>query len=285
MAELGRSGQHPPADLRSASPTVDHAAKVRDFIRGELGLKPRHLQVYEQSFTHRSWVHEQGLEPHHSNERLEFLGDVVLGLAVTEALLTRYSTADEGDLSKMKAQLGSRATLGEVGRRLDLGRFLKMGRGEEHARSQNLASLLGNAMEALTGAIFLDLGYETAAKFVVNTLEPEFARDLVALDYKSVLQEFAQRRFRTPPHYQVLRTVGPEHRKTFEVLMKLNGRVYGRGRGHTKKDAEQDAARHTLQRFGYKAGEVPQQPEAAPLADESKAPWWWPFGKRKERLI
>ncbi len=262
---------------------LDHAGKVREFIRGELKLKARHMSVYEQAFTHRSWVHEQNLETHMSNERLEFLGDVVLGLGITESLLTRYSTADEGDLSKMKAQLGSRATLGEVGRRMDLGRFLRMGRGEEHARSQNLASLLGNAFEALTGAIFLDLGYEVAARFVVTTLEPEFGRDLVALDYKSVLQEFAQRRFRTPPHYQVMRTVGPEHRKTFEVLMKLNGRVYGRGRGHTKKDAEQDAARHTLQRFGYQAGSN-SQPEAAPL-EEPKRPWFWPFAKRKERLI
>lgn len=265
-----------------ASP--EYRSKLTAFLRDELGIRPRQIEVYEQAFTHRSLIHENNWEAHRSNERLEFLGDSVLGLAVVTELTKRYGSADEGDLSKMKAQLGSRATLGEVGRRLDLGRFLRMGRGEEHAKSQNLASLLGNAMEALTGAIFLDIGYEPAAKFVVNTLEPEFARDLVALDYKSVLQEFAQRRFRTPPHYHVLRTVGPEHRKTFEVLMKLNGRVYGRGRGHTKKDAEQDAARHTLQRFGYKAGETPQQPAAAPL-EEPKAPWYWPWGRRKERLI
>ncbi|MDD5305150.1 MAG: putative dsRNA-binding protein, partial [Elusimicrobia bacterium] len=102
-------------------------------------------------------------------------------------------------------------------------------------------------------------------------------------DYKSVLQEFAQRRFHAAPFYQVLRAQGPEHRKTFDLVVKLNGKVYGRGHGHTKKDAEQDAARHTLERFRYHA-ETALQPAVAPL-DEPKRNWW-PFRRRKsERLI
>jgi ribonuclease-3 len=162
---------------------------------------------------------------------------------------------------------------------------LKMGRGEEIARSQNLPSLMGNTFEALIGAIYLDKGFEAAAKYVTNCLEPEFNKDLVAKDYKSVLQEFAQRRFHTAPHYQVMRTFGPEHSKQFEVLMKLNGRVYGRGRGHTKKEAEQDAARHTLERFNYQQN-PDRQPEVAPIEAAQPAPWYWPFGQRKrERLI
>jgi len=264
---------------------LDYQSKLKNFLKNDLGINPGHLQVYEQAFTHRSLVHELNLEPHDSNERLEFLGDSVLGLAITEALLTRYSTADEGDLSKMKAQLGSRATLGEVARRMNLTTCLKMGRGEEIARSQNLPSLMGNTFEALIGAVYLDKGFEAAAKYVIKCLEPEFNKDLVAKDYKSVLQEFAQRRFHTAPHYQVMRTFGPEHRKQFEVLMKLNGRVYGRGRGHTKKDAEQDAARHTLERFNYQQN-PDRQPEVAPIESAPPPPWYWPFGKRKqERLI
>jgi len=253
------------------------------FLKKELGLRPQNIGVYEQAFTHRSLIHEQGLEAHRSNERLEFLGDVVLGLAITEALLRRYPSADEGDLSKMKAQLGSRATLGGVAARMNLGRFMKVGRGEEIARSQNLPSLIGNAFEALTGAVYLDLGFETAAKFVVGCLEPEFEKDLVAKDYKSVLQEFAQRRFHVAPYYHVLRAHGPEHRKTFEVLVKLNGKIYGRGRGHTKKDGEQDAARHTLERFRYHA-ETDIQPALEPLEEPRRT--WWPFSRRKsDRLI
>ena len=253
------------------------------FLRKECGVRPQNIGVYEQAFTHRSLVHEQGLETHQSNERLEFLGDVVLGLAITAALLRRYPSADEGDLSKMKAQLGSRATLGEVAKRMNLGRFMKVGRGEEIARSQNLPSLIGNAFEALTGAVYLDLGFVTAAKFVVRCLEPEFERDLVALDYKSVLQEFAQRRFHVAPYYHVMHAHGPEHRKTFEVLVKLNGKVYGRGRGHTKKDGEQDAARHTLERFRYHA-ETGIQPAVQPLEEAHRS--WWPFSRKKtERLI
>ena len=261
----------------------NYPVALTKFLKEELKLAPKHYNVYEQAFTHRSWVHENNLETHMSNERLEFLGDVVLGLAITEALITRYATADEGDLSKMKAQLGSRATLGEVGKRIDLGRFLRLGRGEEHTRTQNYGSLLGNAFEALVGAAYLDLGFPPAADFVVRTLEPEFGKNLVAQDYKSVLQEFAQRRFHAPPHYQVVRTHGPEHRKMFEIVMRLNGKIYGRGRGHTKKDAEQDAARHTLQRFGYD-GEKAAAPAAAPL-EETKRKWYWPWQRRPERLI
>lgn len=252
--------------------------KLKRYLKQELGLKLMKMGVYEQAFRHRSFVHEHNMAKHESNERLEFLGDTVLGLAITEDLLTRYPTSEEGDLSKMKAQLGSRQTLGEVARRMKLTDYLRMGRGEENARSQNLPSLMGNTFEALVGAIYLDRGYTEAAKFVVRSLEPEFQKDLVGQDYKSVLQEYAQRRFHVPPHYQVLRTFGPEHRKSFEVIMKLNGRVYGRGRGQTKKDGEQSAAMHALRRFGYQQSQASQPAVSPPVVPQRR--WFWPFGSR-----
>jgi len=262
----------------------DYHSDLKKFLISDLGIKPRRLEIYEQSFMHRSIVHEQNMDTHQSNERLELLGDSVLGLAITASLLKRYPTAEEGDLSKMKAQLGSRQTLGEVSRRLGLSAFLRVGRGEELSRSNSLPSLIGNAFEALVGAVFLDCGYEAAADCVIRWLEPEFAKDLIAQDYKSVLQEYTQRRFHSPPFYQVLRTYGPEHRKTFEVAMKLNGRVYGRGRGHTKKDAEQDAARLTLRRMGYQPGQAEQPVQVS--IEQPKRRWYWPFGRKKEeRLI
>lgn len=262
-----------------------YRAKLTSFLRDELGIKPRNIEVYDQAFTHRSLIHENNWEAHRSNERLEFLGDSVLGLAVVTELTKRYGSADEGDLSKMKAQLGSRATLGGVAQRLQLGRFLQVGRGEESARAQNLPSLVGNTLEALVGAVYLDRGFDEASRFVVELLAPEFEKDLVAKDYKSVLQEFAQRRFRTSPFYQVLRAHGPEHRKMFEVAMKLNGKVYGRGRGHTKKDAEQDAARHTLERFRYTADSMTHLVQGGSLESANETKWYWPFAKKQKRLI
>lgn len=264
----------------------DYPTRLRTYLKKGLGVMPRRLDVYEQAFRHRSHVHEAGDAVHLSNERMEFLGDSVIGLAVVHHLIQRYGESDEGDLSKMKAQVGSRQTLGEVGRRLGLAEFLRLGRGEEISKSQNLPSLIGNAFEALVGAIYLDHGFEYAARWVTQTLEPEFNQDLVANDYKSVLQEFAQRRFHQSPFYQVLRSYGPEHRKTFEVYMKLNGKVYGKGRGNTKKDAEQDAARHALKRFGHTPAQA-AGPVESPIGGGEDAKWFWPFAKKKgkERLI
>ncbi len=260
---------------------ADFQRELRGYLKG-LGIRPRRMHYYEQAFCHRSYAHEQKLPPHESNERLEFLGDSVLGLALTEQLLKRYPTSEEGDLSKMKAQLGSRQTLAEGAKRLGLADFLRLGRGEELAGSHNLPSLGSNTFEALVGALYLDHGFTESAKFVIKVLEPEFGKDLVAMDFKSILQEYAQRRFHNSPYYQVLRTFGPEHRKTFEVVVKLNGRNQGRGRGKTKKDAEQDAARHTLRRFGYQQAPGPQQVSEEPL-QVSKRRWFWPFSRRKER--
>jgi len=273
----------------------EYRKQLKKWLKKEIGVRARGIEVYEQAFTHRSYVHEHNMQPTDSNERLEFLGDSVLGLAITEYLMLRYSTLEEGDLSKMKAQLGSRQTLGEVAKRMHLTEHLRVGRGEAHSHSQNLPSLMGNTLEALVGAHYGDRGYPEAAKFVVRCLEEEFNKDLVGKDYKSVLQEYAQRRFHTPPMYHLVRTYGPEHRKTFEVVMRLNGRVHGKGRGRTKKDAEQDAARQTLRRFGYQPPRDPQQPEQqredrrpygtpAPVG-ESRPPWFWPFGRKKTRLI
>jgi ribonuclease-3 len=255
--------------------------RLKDFLKGELGIKPKKMELYEQAFRHRSYVHEQNRPVTESNERMEFLGDSVLGLALVDYLCTTHKDLEEGDMSKMKAQLGSRQTLAEVGRRLGLGDYLVMGRGEEIAGSQHLPSLVSNAYEALVGALYLDRGYHEAAEFVIRSLEPEFGKDLLTADYKSGLQEFAQRRFRTSPNYQVVRAYGPEHHKTFEILARLNGKVYGRGRGHSKKDAEQDAARHALKRFGVNqpSHEEPRRPAMVPGAPPKRR-WFWPFGGR-----
>jgi len=261
----------------------DKQLDLKTYLKRELGLKPKKIELYEMAFHHRSYSYEQGMAEHESNERLEFLGDSVLGLALAEYLCARYATSDEGDISKMKAQLGSRTTLAEVARRLRLADFLRVGRGEAKAGTQNLPSLMSNVFEALTGAIYLDRGWEDARDFVVCSFAPEFEKDLVSKDYKSVLQEYAQRKFRYAPFYQVARTYGPEHHKTFEVLVRINGRVYGRGRGNTKKEGEQSAARGALRRFGELRAETPQERRQAEFVEKQAAPtarrrWFWPFG-------
>ncbi len=260
------------------------------YVKNELGIKPKSMALYEQAFFHRSFAYEQGMAAHESNERLEFLGDSVLGLVLAEYLCARYTTSEEGDISKMKAQLGSRQTLAEVARRLNLADFLRVGRGEEKAGTQNLPSLMSNVFEAVVGAIYLDRGYREAADFIVRNFAPEFEKDLVSQDYKSVLQEFAQRKFHTAPFYQIVRAYGPEHHKTFEILARINGRVYGRGRGHTKKEGEQSAARQALRRLGVMPPEREQRqfpyrqpaatawPEAAP-AEPRRSFWARLFGR------
>jgi len=260
----------------------DKQLDLKTYLKKDLGLRPKNFRLYEMAFHHRSYSYEQGMAVHESNERLEFLGDSVLGLALAEYLCARYATSEEGDISKMKAQLGSRTTLAEVAKRIRLADYLRVGRGESKAGTQNLPSLMSNVFEAITGAIYLDRGWEDARDFVVRNFAPEFEKDLVSKDYKSVLQEYSQRKFHYAPFYQVTRTYGPEHHKTFEVLIRINGRVYGRGRGNTKKEGEQSAARGALRRFGELRDESQSERQQAEFVEQSvakpKRRWFWPFG-------
>lgn len=214
----------------------------------------RRPELRDQALTHKSFLNEQGGEPGSDNERLELLGDAVLSLVVTDYLVSRFPSLNEGNLSKLRARLVSEQCLAAGARRIHLGRFLRLGRGEELSEGREKTSLLADALEAVAAAIYLDGGLEASRSFLLRVLE----EDLEKLeqqgvgegtDYKTRLQELCQRQFDELPHYRMAAESGPDHDKRFEIEVRVKGRVLGGGTGRTKKAAEQAAAKVALQRL------------------------------------
>jgi len=198
--------------------------------------------------THRSYANEQRGETSVDNERLEFLGDAVLDLAVGHQLLVDHPHADEGELSRLRAELVSAPSLARMARQLGLGECLLLGRGEDRSGGRNKESLQADGFEAVIGAIFLDAGYVVAAEVVrwLFITYLQFENGAVEQDYKTRLQERLQAQ-QQRPDYQLAAAHGPDHQRHYEVMVTVSGRVLGRGAGSTKKRAEQDAARQALQ--------------------------------------
>ena len=207
-------------------------------------------QLLTQALTHRSHVNETG-EPHtQHNERLEFLGDAVVNLSVGHQLMERLPLAREGELSKLRAMLVSEASLARAAEELGLGPHLRLGRGEEQTGGRRKSSILSDTFEALVGAIFLDSGFEAADQAVRRLLGPLVATAVdgdLNRDHKTQLQERVQAQWRLAPRYEVLEERGPDHAKTFTVAVFVGDRLVARADGHSKKAAEQMAARRALQ--------------------------------------
>lgn len=206
-----------------------------------------------EALTHKSYVNERRDSGRNHNERLEFLGDAVLSLIVSDYLTRQYPALSEGALSKLKARLVSEAPLANVARRLDLGARLQLGRGEERSNGRDKASLLADALEAVIAAVYLDGGFESSRNFTVEALADEL-RHIGVLqeqsggdDCKTRFQEWCQKRYESLPRYVVVRETGPDHQKAFEVEVWVNDRVCGIGRGLSKKEAEQAAAQRALE--------------------------------------
>ncbi len=213
--------------------------------------------LLRQALTHRSWKAAGSAtaaeEPDY--ERLEFLGDAVLGLRVSERLLQAFPESPEGELSRLRSWLVSARHLAQVARALRLGEHLRLSPGEERLGGRNRERLLANAMEAVIGAIHVDRGYAAAARFVDRrvlgtTLAELSPGQLHEFAYKSALQEWAHAHHCPPPAYRVVGSSGPEHGKTFQVELRLAGVYTGRAQGRSKKAAEQEAARAALVHLG-----------------------------------
>ena len=219
----------------------------------------RDRRLLERALTHRSWAHEtvgaggerEARTLH--NEALEFVGDSVLGLAVADALFRSHPEVTEGELSRMKHRLVSTQTLARVARRLGLGDYLRVGRGEEKTGGRRKLALLADTFEALLAAVYLDGGYEEAARFVRRALGPELEEatpeSAAAADFKTMLQERLQSERRLSPAYEVVETEGPPHARTFHVEVVFD-RERVRGAGRTIKAAETDAACRALRQLG-----------------------------------
>lgn len=208
-----------------------------------------------QALTHKSYLNETKDRSLQHNERLEFLGDAVLDLVMSEELIWRFPQATEGELSKMKAKLVSEASLAPVARSLDLGRFLLLGKGEEMTQGREKNSILADTLEAVLAAIYFDGGLSQVRERIQEHFAPllsDLLRPESRIDHKTELQELCQRRFSTLPNYRTVRESGPDHQKVFEVLIEIQGEPYGSGIGRSKKEAEQNAAHIALEKLDHK---------------------------------
>lgn len=217
-------------------------------LQERISYRFRDPQLLLQALTHRSSPFENN-EPQEDNERLEFLGDSVIELAVSHLLLTRFPNLDEGGLSKARASLVRETTLSSLARGIGLGEALRLGRGEEETGGREKDSILAGGMEALAAALYLDGGYTEAFRVIEQLYSrhlEQMERGLMDEDFKTQLQEYTQRYLNTTPSYTLAGEEGPDHDKTFEVTISIGGKVYGRGRGRSKKEAEQQAATEAL---------------------------------------
>jgi ribonuclease-3 len=208
-----------------------------------LGGRRQDLRVLQQALTHRSWCAEVVGET--SNERLEFLGDAVLQIVVTDHIYRSYSGLPEGELAKVRASVVNAASLAQVAASLTLGEALRLGKGEDASGGRQKPSILADALEAVIGAMYLDQGMEAAGDLVMRLLGPaisEAAAGPGGRDYKTRLQELSAQRFAEVPCYSVT-AEGPDHAKRFFARVRIAGREWGEGDGRSKKQAEQEAAK------------------------------------------
>lgn len=243
------SGSSVPADEPVPEVAEEDIEKGFQALESKLGYTFRDRTLLKNALLHRSHVHVTGQDRERSNERLEFLGDAVLGLAVNEDLYKNFPDRSEGDLTKMKALLVCGARLSEVASQIDLGVHIRMSRSEAATGGRNRSSILADTTEALIGAVYLDGGLGAADK-VIHRIVLVGSDSLLARrslrNYKSRLQELIQSRHKSPPRYRVLEVDGPDHDRLFKVAVTFDGKTLGMGEGRNKKTAEQKAAREAL---------------------------------------
>lgn len=229
----------------------DWESKTRE-LQERIGYSFHRPNLLMEALTHSSFANEWKAERLRDNERLEFLGDSVLSLIVSQYVFEKYRHLPEGELTKVRANVVCEPSLAMKARRIEIGRFLLLGKGEDTSGGRNRESILADALESLIAAIYLDGGFNKAQAFVIG-----YFKDLIDLaaegqlmsDYKTKLQEIWQKEHLTPLEYHVVNESGPDHHKTFFVEVKTETQVLGSGKGKNKKEAEQKAARSAIQRM------------------------------------
>jgi len=221
-------------------------------VAERLGLPVRDLDLLEQALVHSSWLHEHPDAVRGHNERLEFLGDAVVNLTISEALYARHPDEDEGALSARRAAIVSTTGLARLAGRIGLGADLLLGEGESQRSGRRRPSLLASSFEALTGALYLDLGYDLVHAWLVGLAEPELALEEPILSLKSPksrLQEYTQRMSGDRPEYRLLEATGPDHEKSFRIEVWVDGAILGVGEGPSRRVAETAAAAEAIERI------------------------------------
>ncbi len=218
-------------------------------LEKKIGVEFKNPALLKQAFTHRSYLNENRHLDIGHNERLEFLGDAVLELVTTDFLYNKYPNKNEGDLTSLRSALVNTITISEVASDLGFNDYLMMSRGESKDTGRARQYILANTFESVVGAIYLDSGYDAANKFISAFLLPKID-DIVArglwIDAKSKLQELVQDKFSMTPAYETVKESGPDHNKTFTVVVKYGKGKKVEGSGKSKQEAEQDAARNVL---------------------------------------
>jgi len=226
-------------------------APYQDFAREKFGFEFKDIQLFITALTHRSYVNEHKKSVNEHNERLEFLGDAVLELAVTDYLFNNFSEA-EGVLTSWRASLVRTESIGEAGEKLGYEPLVRMSKGEKSGSARARQQILANAFEAVIGAIYLERGYKDAEKFIYDHIVTKLDGILKAgswRDPKSHLQELVQRLDNNTPQYKVLEEIGPDHDKVFTLGVYSGGTLIGKGSGPSKQAAQQQAARLALEEY------------------------------------
>ena len=219
-------------------------------LQGNIGVTFRQLALLQEALTHGSYLNENSDFSLPSNERLEFLGDALLNLVVAERLYTQLPALSEGEMTKLRAALVRQDTLAHLASSLQIGDYLYLGKGEEKGGGRNRQSNLACALEAIIGALFVDQGFLATKDLALRLLDNEFQNVLekaAVIDYKSRLQELVQARQRVTPIYRIVEAVGPDHDKEFTAEVLVANNTAGRGRGKSKRSAEEEAARQALE--------------------------------------
>ncbi|MDQ5957575.1 MAG: ribonuclease [Patescibacteria group bacterium] len=227
---------------------------MQDFLN-KIGIVPNNILLYEQAFVHRSFINENPKFHLGHNERLEFLGDAVLELIVTDFLYNKYPDRPEGDLTSYRSALVNTHALGDVSKGLGFNNYLQLSKGESRDKeSRARLSILADTYEAVLGAIYLDLGYLACEDFVVKTLLP-YTEDIVKnnlfKDAKSFVQEMAQEKIQITPIYKLLQESGPDHNKIFTVGIYFDDKLIAEGKGNSKQLAEIEAAKNAIIKKGW----------------------------------
>ena len=214
-------------------------------ILNELNIKPNNIALYETAFSHTSYANENNKE---SYERLEFLGDAVLELLMSDYLYNNQKKP-EGEMTKLRAHYVCETALYEYAKKLNLNKYLKLGKGEEETGGRTRKTIVSDIFESFLGAIYLDQGIEVAKKFFIENVIPHINNHEVDFfdDYKSKLQEYVQTDKKSL-EYEIINETGPSHNKEFTSVVKIDGIIYGTGTSHSKKSAEQEAAKNALEK-------------------------------------
>lgn len=203
-----------------------------------IGYSFKDKKLLDKALTHKSYAVERKIKQ--NNERLEFLGDSVLGLIVSEYLIKNYSDKDEGHLSKLKSYIVSSKNLYELAKKINLANYIKLSQSELKTGGREKSQIIANAFESLIGAIYLDGGFDVVKKLVIGLIE---STSYDFTDYKSLIQQYCQKKYKTLPVYKLISQFGPDHKKLFNIALIINKQEISHGKGRSKKEAEQDAAK------------------------------------------